>query len=64
VCGIKSSQRGDILRHVTKRGSVVLSNANIRGTFGLQACIVNHRTTDDDVAAVVEEVLAAAGETA
>jgi aromatic-L-amino-acid/L-tryptophan decarboxylase len=49
---------------VTKRGSVVLSNANIRGTFGLQACIVNHRTTDDDVAAVIEEVHAAAGETA
>jgi aromatic-L-amino-acid decarboxylase len=59
-----SCRNEEILRHVTKRGSVVLSNANIRGTFGLRACIVNHRTTDDDVRAVVEEVLAAAEETA
>jgi aromatic-L-amino-acid/L-tryptophan decarboxylase len=35
-------------------------NAYIRGAVGLRACIVNHRTTDDDVAEVVEEVLAAA----
>ena len=57
-------RNAEILRDVTKRGRVVLSNANIRGAFGLRACIVNHRTTDDDVAAVVEEVLAAARQTA
>lgn len=28
------------------------------------ACIVNHRTTDEDVAAVIQEVLAAAQQTA
>jgi aromatic-L-amino-acid/L-tryptophan decarboxylase len=52
-----------ILRRVNQRGRVWLSNASIRGTVGLRACITNHRTTDDDVRAVVEEVLAAAEET-
>jgi aromatic-L-amino-acid/L-tryptophan decarboxylase len=49
-----------ILRDVTEAGRVWLSNANIRGTVGLRACITNHRTTEDDVRAIVEEVLAAA----
>ena len=51
-----------ILERVVRRGRVYLSNANLRGTFALRACIVNHRTTDDDVRAVIEEVLAAAQE--
>jgi aromatic-L-amino-acid decarboxylase len=54
----------DILRRVARRGRVALSNATLRGRFALRACIVNHRTTDQDVAAVVDEVLAAAAETA
>ena len=49
---------------MNQRGQVWLSNASIRGTFGLRACITNHRTTDDDIRAVLEEVLAAAEETA
>jgi aromatic-L-amino-acid/L-tryptophan decarboxylase len=49
-----------IMREVMARGRVCLSNARVRGAFALRACIVNHRTTDADVAAVVEEVLAAA----
>ena len=49
---------------MTRRGRVVISNCAIRGTFGLRACIVNHRTTDADVHAIVEEVLAAAEEVA
>jgi aromatic-L-amino-acid decarboxylase len=53
-----------ILRHVVRRGRVYLSNATIRGQFALRACIVNHRTTDDDVEAIIEEVLAAARATA
>jgi glutamate/tyrosine decarboxylase-like PLP-dependent enzyme len=53
-----------ILQHVIRRGRVYLSNATLRGKFALRACIVNHRTTDDDIAAIVEEVLAAAEETA
>jgi aromatic-L-amino-acid decarboxylase len=53
----------NILRHITKRGRVALSNANVRGTFSLRACIVNHLTNDDDIAAVIEEVLTAAAAT-
>jgi glutamate/tyrosine decarboxylase-like PLP-dependent enzyme len=53
-----------ILRRVGRRGRVLLSNATLRDRFALRACIVNHRTTDRDVATVIEEVLAAARETA
>jgi aromatic-L-amino-acid/L-tryptophan decarboxylase len=53
-------QNAEILRRVVRRGRVFISNATIRGSFALRACVVNHRTTDDDVAAVVDEVLAAA----
>jgi aromatic-L-amino-acid/L-tryptophan decarboxylase len=51
-----------ILTRVIRRGRVYISNATIHGKFALRACIVNHRTTDDDVNAVVQEVLAAANE--
>ncbi|HEY3705506.1 MAG TPA: aminotransferase class V-fold PLP-dependent enzyme [Terracidiphilus sp.] len=51
-----------ILTRVTQRGHVYLSNAMVQGQFTLRACIVNHRTTEDDVRTVVSEVLAAAGE--
>jgi hypothetical protein len=47
---------------VNQRGRVWLSNASIRGAVGLRAGITNHRATDDDVRAVVEEVLVAAEE--
>jgi glutamate/tyrosine decarboxylase-like PLP-dependent enzyme len=50
----------EILRRVDARGNAALSNATIRGRFGLRACIVNHLTTDDHVEAIVKEVLAAA----
>jgi aromatic-L-amino-acid decarboxylase len=53
-----------ILRRVNQRGRVWLSNASIRGAVGLRACITNHRTTDDDIRAVVDEVLASAEEVA
>jgi aromatic-L-amino-acid/L-tryptophan decarboxylase len=53
-----------ILQHVIRRGRVYLSNTTLRGKFALRACIVNHRTTDADIAAIVEEVLAAAEQTA
>ncbi len=49
-----------ILQRVNARGRVYISNATIRGRFALRACITNHRTTEADVDAVVEEVLAAA----
>jgi aromatic-L-amino-acid decarboxylase len=51
-----------ILKRVIERGRVYISNARLRGKFALRACIVNHRTTEADLDAVVEEVLAAARE--
>jgi len=63
--GAALSERNEqILQRVNQRGRVWLSNANVRGAVGLRACITNHRTTDNDVRAVIEEVLAAAEETA
>jgi aromatic-L-amino-acid decarboxylase len=49
-----------ILKRVLQRGHVYLSNATLRGKFCLRACVVNHRTTADDVDSVIPEVLAAA----
>jgi len=51
-----------ILDRVIRRGRVYISNASIHGAFALRACIVNHRTAEDDVRAIVSEVLAAARE--
>ncbi len=49
-----------VLRGVNQAGRVWLSNASVRGTAGLRACITNHRTTEEDVRIVVDEVLSAA----
>ena len=62
--GDADQRNAAILREVSRRGRVCLSNASIRGAFALRACIVNHRTTDADITAVVQEVLAAAAATA
>jgi glutamate/tyrosine decarboxylase-like PLP-dependent enzyme len=51
----------ELLLRVVRRGGVFLSNATVRGRFALRACLVNHRSTEADVDAVVPEVLAAAG---
>jgi aromatic-L-amino-acid decarboxylase len=51
-----------ILHRVVQRGRVYLSNATIHGQFALRACFMNHRTTREDVRAVVDEVIAAAAE--
>ena len=51
-----------VLRRVIDRGRVYISNATINGQFALRACFVNHRATDDDVRAIVPEVMAAANE--
>jgi aromatic-L-amino-acid/L-tryptophan decarboxylase len=50
----------EILREVNQAGRVWLSNASIHGAVGLRACITNHRTTEQDVQTVVDEVLEAA----
>ena len=52
----------EILRRVLQRGKIYLSNAALRSAFSLRACIVNHRTTDDDIDAICREVLASARE--
>jgi len=53
-------QNAEILRRVVGRGRVYLSNATLQGNFYLRACLVNHRTTEADVDAVVPEVEMAA----
>jgi aromatic-L-amino-acid decarboxylase len=57
---LRDEQNAEILDKVNRRGGVYLSNATVGGEFALRACITNHRTTDADVAAVIEEVKAAA----
>jgi aromatic-L-amino-acid/L-tryptophan decarboxylase len=49
-----------ILDRVNRRGRVYLSNGTVGGHFALRACITNHRTTETDIDAVIEEVVAAA----
>jgi len=49
-----------LLKRIIQRGRVYISNATINGLFSLRACFVNHRTTESDVRAVVEETIAAA----
>ena len=51
-----------ILRRLIERGRVYISNATIHDSFALRACIVNHRTTEADILAVVTEVLETAKE--
>jgi hypothetical protein len=57
---------GTILSRVLKRviecGRAYISNAMIRGAFVLRARFVNNRTRDEDVRAIVAEVLAVARE--
>jgi aromatic-L-amino-acid/L-tryptophan decarboxylase len=57
----RTADNAAILRRVIERGRVYLSNATIRGQFALRACFVNHRTTEEDVRAIVSEVLQTAG---
>lgn len=46
-----------LLKRIVARGKVYLSNAELKGKFCLRACIVNHRTKETDIDAVVREVL-------
>jgi aromatic-L-amino-acid/L-tryptophan decarboxylase len=58
----RTKDNAEILRRVIARGRVYLSNATIHNQFALRACFVNHRTTEDDVRAIVSECIAAAEE--
>jgi glutamate/tyrosine decarboxylase-like PLP-dependent enzyme len=52
----------ELMKLVVRRGRIYLSNAVLGGKFCLRACMVNHRTTDDDLASVIPEVLSSADE--
>jgi aromatic-L-amino-acid decarboxylase len=45
-----------VLATVNERGHVYISNATINGSFALRACITNHRTTREDLDALIDEV--------
>jgi glutamate/tyrosine decarboxylase-like PLP-dependent enzyme len=49
----------ELLARLQRDGRVYLSNAVLGTRFALRACIVNFRTTGDDVAAVIDESVAA-----
>ena len=53
-----------VLQRTQRRGRVYISNATLAGKFCLRACIVNHRTKDADIDAVIPEVIAGAREIA
>ncbi len=46
-----------ILNRVQRGGRVFISNATVHRRFALRACIVNHRSTQTDVEAVVDEAV-------
>ena len=53
----------ELLTRLQKEGRVYLSNAVIGTSFVLRACIVNFRTTSEDVAALIEESVIAGRKT-
>lgn len=57
--GDLDSLNAGLLRRVIASGRVYISNATIDGKFTLRACIVNHRSSREDVLAIVEEVVKA-----
>jgi glutamate/tyrosine decarboxylase-like PLP-dependent enzyme len=50
----------ELLAHLEKSGQMFLSNAVIDGTFALRACIVNFRTSDEDIEALPQIVASTA----
>jgi aromatic-L-amino-acid decarboxylase len=59
----RSADNEAVLKRVVERGRVYISNATIRGEFALRACFVNNRAREEDVRAIVTEVIAVAAET-
>ena len=49
-----------LMLRIQQGGRSYLSNATIAGRFALRVCIVNHRTTDADLVALLDEIRAAA----
>jgi glutamate/tyrosine decarboxylase-like PLP-dependent enzyme len=44
---------------IQRRGRAFVSNARVRGRFALRACIINYRTSEADLDALIAETLAA-----
>ena len=51
-----------LMLRVQRAGRAYLSNAMIGGAFALRACIVNHRTTEEDLVVLLDEILRCARE--
>ncbi len=52
-----------ILNRVNEMGEAMISSTRVRGRYALRLCIMNWRTTADDVAQILDAILvAAAGE--
>ena len=51
-----------VLGALQRGGGSYLSNATVRGRFALRGCILNYRTTRDDMRALLEDVRRAAVE--
>jgi glutamate/tyrosine decarboxylase-like PLP-dependent enzyme len=49
-----------ILLAVQRAGSSYLSNASVNGRFALRGCVLNYRTTRDDMARLLDDVRASA----
>ncbi len=60
VIGVDDAQHIHIAAQLQEAGQVVLSTTNVGGQTVLRAAFVNHRTTPDDVCAVVRAVVAQA----
>jgi aromatic-L-amino-acid/L-tryptophan decarboxylase len=51
-----SAHNASLAAAITAEGRILLAPATVDGVPCLRACIVNHRTTEDDVRAIVEVV--------
>lgn len=45
-----------LLIALQRRGAVYLSNARLRGRFALRVCVLNYRTTEQDMEILLEEI--------
>jgi aromatic-L-amino-acid decarboxylase len=45
-----------ILVALQRAGSTYLSNASLRGQFALRGCVLNYRTTEQDMEKILEDI--------
>ena len=58
IAGLDDIQQQSIAADLQESGRVVLSTTVIQGRKALRAAIVNHRTSEADIKAIVEDVTA------